>query len=93
MITTETFALSISPLLFSLAPASRASLVPAESDAFNEETARRSFRTASGTVDWSAILLCAVAFVAMLRYKIDIIPVIIGAGILGLLYNFLRGFS
>jgi len=29
-------------------------------------------------------LLCAAAFVAMLRYKIDIIPVIIGAGILGL---------
>jgi chromate transporter len=47
----------------------------------------------NGTVDWFAILLCAAAFVTMLRYKIDIIPVIIGAGILGLLYNFLRGFS
>jgi hypothetical protein len=44
-------------------------------------------------MDWFAILLCAAAFVAMLRYKIDIIPVIIGSGILGLLYNFLRGFS
>jgi chromate transporter len=53
----------------------------------------RVFFPASGTVDWFAILLCAAAFVAMLRYKIDIIPVIIGAGILGLLYNFLRGFS
>jgi chromate transporter len=53
----------------------------------------RVFFPASGTVDWFAILLCAAAFVAMLRYKIDIIPVIIGAGILGLLYNFLLGFS
>jgi hypothetical protein len=53
---------------------------------------RRSFRTASGTVDWSAILLCAAAFVAMLRYKIDIIPVIIGSAIVGLSYHFLRGF-
>jgi len=53
----------------------------------------RVFFPASGTVDWFAILLCAAAFVAMLRYKIDIIPVIIGAGILGLLYNFLPGFS
>ncbi len=53
----------------------------------------RVFFPANGTVDWFAILLCAAAFVAMLRYKIDIIPVIIGAGILGLLYNFLRGFS
>jgi chromate transporter len=55
--------------------------------------ALRVFFPASGTVDWFAILLCAAAFVAMLRYKIDIIPVVIGAGILGLLYNFLRGFS
>jgi chromate transporter len=55
--------------------------------------ALRVFFPASGTVDWFAILLCAAAFVAMLRYKIDIILVIIGAGILGLLYNFLRSFS
>jgi hypothetical protein len=40
---------------------------------------------------WFAILLCSAAFVAMLRYKIDIIPVIIGAGILGLLHNSIRG--
>jgi len=53
----------------------------------------RVFFPGNGTVDWFAISLCAAAFVAMLRYKIDIIPVIIGAGILGLLYNFLRGFS
>jgi len=53
----------------------------------------RVFFPASGTVDWFAILLCATAFIAMLRYKIDIIPVIIGEGILGLLYNLMRGIS
>src|SRR5437667_4698039 len=53
----------------------------------------RVFFPGNGAMDWFAIFLCAAAFVAMLRYKIDIIPVIIGAGILGLLYNFLRGFS
>ena len=52
----------------------------------------RVFFPASGTVDWFAILLCAAAFVAMLRYKIDIIPVIIGSAIVGLSYHFLRGF-
>jgi len=52
----------------------------------------RVFFPTSGTVDWFAILLCAVAFVAMLRYKIDIIPVIIGSAIVGLSYHFLRGF-
>src|SRR3989440_3745828 len=55
--------------------------------------ALHAFFPGTGRIDWFSILLCAAAFVAMLRYKIDIIPVIIGAGILGLLYNFLRGFS
>jgi chromate transporter len=55
--------------------------------------ALRVFFPAAGTVDWFAILLCAAAFVAMLRYKIDIIPIVIGAGILGLLYKSLHGFS
>jgi chromate transporter len=54
--------------------------------------ALRVFFPASGTVDWFAILLCAAAFVAMLRYKIDIIPVIFGSAIVGLSYHFLRGF-
>jgi chromate transporter len=53
----------------------------------------RVFFPGNGTVDWFAILLCTSAFVAMLRYKMDIIPVIIGSGILGLLYSFLRGFG
>jgi chromate transporter len=51
----------------------------------------RVFFPATGTIDWFAVLLCAAAFIAMLRYKIDIIPVIIGAGILGLLYNLMQG--
>ncbi len=38
-------------------------------------------------VDWFALCLCAVAFVAMLRYKIDIVPVIIASGLLGLIYR------
>ena len=42
------------------------------------------FFPANGKVDWFAILLCAAAFVAMLRYKIDIIPVIFGSAIVGL---------
>ena len=33
------------------------------------------------------------AFVAMTRYKVDIIPVVIGAGILGLVYKSLQSFS
>jgi chromate transporter len=55
--------------------------------------ALRVFSPSSGTVDWFAILLCAAAFVAMLRYKIDIIPIIIGGGILGLLYKSLHGLT
>jgi chromate transporter len=44
-------------------------------------------------IDWFAIGLCAVTFVAILRYKVDIIPVVMGAGLLGLAYKFLRGFG
>jgi chromate transporter len=40
-----------------------------------------------GIVDWFAIVLCAAAFVAMLRYKIDIIPVVIASAVLGLIYK------
>lgn len=42
-----------------------------------------------GTIDWFAIVLCAAAFVAMLRYKIDIIPVVLASGLLGLIYKIL----
>ncbi|HXM74434.1 MAG TPA: chromate efflux transporter [Chthoniobacterales bacterium] len=42
---------------------------------------------ANGNVDWFALVVCALAFVAMLRYKIDIIPVVLGSGLLGLIYK------
>src|SRR3989440_1159033 len=40
-------------------------------------------------VDWFALVVCAIAFVAMLRYKIDIIPVVLASGLLGLIYKML----
>jgi chromate transporter len=42
---------------------------------------------ANRTVDWFALVLCAAAFVSMLRHKIDIIPVIVASGLLGLIYK------
>jgi chromate transporter len=42
---------------------------------------------ASGTVDWFALVVCALAFIAMLRYKIDIIPIVLASGLLGLIYK------
>lgn len=49
--------------------------------------ALRVFFPSAGVVDWFAIVLCTAAFVAMLRYKIDIIPVVLCSGLLGLLYQ------
>ena len=43
---------------------------------------------ANGNIDWFALVVCALAFVAMLRYTIDIIPVVLGSGLLGLLFRF-----
>jgi chromate transporter len=45
----------------------------------------------SGTIDWFAFAICALAFIAMLRFKIDIIPVVIASGLLGLIYKLLGG--
>jgi chromate transporter len=45
------------------------------------------FLPGSGVVDWFAIVLCVAASVAMLRYKIDIIPVVLAGGLLGLIYK------
>jgi chromate transporter len=50
--------------------------------------ALRVFFPGAGVVDWFAIVLCAAACIAMLRYKIDIIPVVLGSGLLGLIYKF-----
>jgi len=44
-----------------------------------------------GNVDWFAVVVCAIAFVGMLRWKWSIIPVILGSGMLGLIYT-LAGF-
>ena len=42
---------------------------------------------AGHAVDGFAVLLCLAAFVAMLYFKIDIIPVVLAAGLLGLVYK------
>lgn len=43
----------------------------------------------AGAVDWFAIIICVAAFLAMLRYKIDIIPIVLASGLLGLIYKLL----
>jgi chromate transporter len=39
-------------------------------------------------VDWFAVTVCTVAFGGMLRWKWDIVPVVLGSGLLGLIYKF-----
>jgi chromate transporter len=50
------------------------------------------FFSGSGKIDWFAIALSGAAFIAIIRYKADIILVILGAAVLGLTYKFLFGF-
>jgi chromate transporter len=45
----------------------------------------------SGNVDWFAVVVCAVAFIGMLRWKWNIVPVVLGSGLFGLIYT-LAGF-
>ena len=45
----------------------------------------------TGHVDWFALVICAVAFVGMLRWQWNIVPVVLGSGLLGLTYT-LAGF-
>jgi chromate transporter len=45
----------------------------------------------SGKVDWFALVVCAVAFFGMLRWKWNIVPVALGSGLIGLIYT-LAGF-
>jgi chromate transporter len=40
-------------------------------------------------IDWFALGLTAIAFIAMQRFKMDIIPVVAGAAALGLIYRLL----
>jgi chromate transporter len=44
---------------------------------------------AAGGVDWFAAIVCAIAFFGMLRWKWNIIPVVLGSGLLGLVYKFI----
>src|SRR5438132_2572698 len=46
---------------------------------------------AGRNVDWFVLVVCAVAFVGMLRWRWNIIAVILGSGLLGLIYT-LAGF-
>ncbi len=46
---------------------------------------------ATGNVDWFAFMICAIAFVGMLRWKWNIVPVVLGSGLIGLIYA-LAGF-
>jgi chromate transporter len=41
--------------------------------------------------DWFAIALCLAALIAMLRWKLGVIPVILAGGALGLIYSLIRG--
>jgi chromate transporter len=45
----------------------------------------------TGHVDWFAFIVCSIAFVGMLRWKWNIVPVVLGSGLLGLTYT-LTGF-
>ena len=40
-----------------------------------------------GGIDWFALAISLVAFVGILRWRWDIIPVVLGAGVLGLVYQ------
>ena len=42
---------------------------------------------AANTVDWFAVIVGVAAFIGMTRWKWDIIPVVLGAGLVGLLFK------
>ena len=42
-------------------------------------------------IDWFAVLLSATALLALLRWKIGVVAVIIGGGMIGLLYKMIVG--
>jgi chromate transporter len=44
---------------------------------------------AADTVDWFAVVVCVAAFIGMTRWKWDIIPVVLGAGLVGLIFKML----
>jgi chromate transporter len=42
---------------------------------------------ATGRVDWFAVIICVIAFAGILRWKWNIIPVILGSGLAGLVWR------
>jgi chromate transporter len=42
---------------------------------------------ATGNVDWFAVVICVIAFAGILRWKWNIIPVILGSGLAGLVWK------
>jgi chromate transporter len=42
---------------------------------------------AAGSMDWFAVIVSVGAFIGMLRWKWDIIPVVFGAAALGIIYR------
>src|SRR5438876_1964939 len=42
---------------------------------------------ATGKVDWFAVVICVIAFAGILRWKWNIIPVILGSGLAGLIFK------
>lgn len=47
------------------------------------------FFPARGVVDWFAVAVCAMAFVAMQKFKLGVIPVVLGSGAVGLAWEML----
>jgi hypothetical protein len=39
------------------------------------------------TVDWFAVIVSLAAFMTLIKWKLDIIPVVLGASLLGLLFK------
>jgi chromate transporter len=46
-----------------------------------------------GGLDWFAFAIALVAFIGLMRWRWDIIPVVLGAGMLGLLYQLTLAWS
>lgn len=42
-------------------------------------------------VDWFAVAICAIAFFGMLKWRWDVIPVVVGSGLAGLIYRLVVG--
>jgi chromate transporter len=42
---------------------------------------------AGGAIDWFALILSAIAFIGMLKWKWNVVPVVLGSGIAGLIYR------